>query len=61
MKQCKCGGLVTEHALSGERTALSCRACGRCEVAPNKCLEAPRQPAMPQAAQAAQFSTEASL
>ena len=32
MRQCKCGGLVKEHVLTGNRVAWTCQGCARYEV-----------------------------
>ena len=32
MRQCRCGGLIGQHELTGNRTAWSCRRCGVYEV-----------------------------
>jgi hypothetical protein len=32
MKQCKCGGVITEHQLTKNREAWHCKSCGRYEI-----------------------------
>ena len=32
MKQCKCGGLISEHELTKNREAWHCKSCGRYEI-----------------------------
>ena len=31
-RQCQCGGVIRKHALTENREAWTCRACGRYEV-----------------------------
>ena len=38
MRQCKCGGLIREHQLTGNRVAWTCNECGRYEQVETKCL-----------------------
>ena len=32
MRQCKCGGQIRQHQLTGNREAWTCNACGRYEA-----------------------------
>ena len=32
MRQCKCGGIIRQHQLTGDREAWTCNACGRYEA-----------------------------
>ena len=32
MRQCKCGGVIRQHELTGNREAWTCNECGRYEI-----------------------------
>ena len=36
MRLCKCGGMITQHQLSNDREAWTCRSCGRYEIIEQK-------------------------